>query len=94
MSLAWKMMESPVGKLKLIASDKGLAAILWKDDRPSRVRLSDLVENNQHLVLVENRAAAAGILRRGTQGVFYRSRYARHSVSERCMGGIARHTLR
>ena len=53
MSLAWKMMESPVGKLKLIASDKGLAAILWKDDRPSRVRLSDLVENNQHPVLVE-----------------------------------------
>lgn len=53
MSLAWKMMESPVGKLKLVASDEGLAAILWKDDRPSRVRLSDLVENNQHPVLVE-----------------------------------------
>ena len=53
MSLAWKIMESPVGKLKLVASDEGLAAILWKDDRPSRVRLSDLIENNQHPVLVE-----------------------------------------
>jgi methylated-DNA-[protein]-cysteine S-methyltransferase len=51
--LAWKIIESPVGKLKLVASDKGLAAILWEDDRPRRVRLSDAVEDKQHAVLVE-----------------------------------------
>ena len=39
MSLAYKMMESPVGKLKLVASDKGLVAIPWENDSPSRVRL-------------------------------------------------------
>jgi methylated-DNA-[protein]-cysteine S-methyltransferase len=53
MSLAHKMMESPIGKLKLVASDGGLVAILWEKDNPRRVRLSDLVANNQHPVLVE-----------------------------------------
>ena len=53
MSLAYKMMASPVGKLKLVASDKGLVAILWENDRPSRVRLGELVEDGGHAVLVE-----------------------------------------
>lgn len=53
MPLACKTMESPIGKLKLVASDKGLVAILWENDNPRRVRLSELVENNQHPVLVE-----------------------------------------
>ena len=53
MSLVYKMMESPVGKLKLVASDKGLTAILWEKDDPSRVRLSEMIEDRQHPVLVE-----------------------------------------
>jgi methylated-DNA-[protein]-cysteine S-methyltransferase len=53
MSLTYKMMESPVGKLKLVASDKGLVAILWENDRPSRVRLDEPVANENHPVLVE-----------------------------------------
>jgi methylated-DNA-[protein]-cysteine S-methyltransferase len=53
MSLAYKMIESPVGKLKLVASDKGLMAILWEKDKPRRVPLNDLVEREQHPVLVE-----------------------------------------
>jgi methylated-DNA-[protein]-cysteine S-methyltransferase len=53
MSLVYKMMKSPVGKLKLVASDKGLVAILWENDRPSRVRLSEMVANENHPVLVE-----------------------------------------
>ena len=53
MSLAYKMIESPVGKLKLVASDKGLVAILWENDRPSRVRLGELIANEHHPVLVE-----------------------------------------
>jgi len=53
MSLVYKMMESPVGKLKLVASDRGLTAILWEKDDPSRVRLSEMIEDRQHPVLVE-----------------------------------------
>jgi methylated-DNA-[protein]-cysteine S-methyltransferase len=53
MSLASKMIESPVGKLKLVASDNALVAILWEKDSPRRVRLSDLAANDRHPVLVE-----------------------------------------
>jgi methylated-DNA-[protein]-cysteine S-methyltransferase len=53
MSLFYKAMPSPVGKLKLIASAKGLVAILWENDPPRRVRLGELTENPQHLVLVQ-----------------------------------------
>lgn len=53
MTYNYKKMPSPVGELTLIASDKGLAAILWEDDKPDRVPLNPLVENPQHPVLVE-----------------------------------------
>jgi methylated-DNA-[protein]-cysteine S-methyltransferase len=35
----YKTMKSPAGTLKLVASEAGLAAILWEDDDPRRVRL-------------------------------------------------------
>jgi len=53
MSLVYKIMKSPVGKLKLIASDKGLVAILWENDNPHRVRLSELVEDKRQSILIE-----------------------------------------
>jgi methylated-DNA-[protein]-cysteine S-methyltransferase len=53
MSLVYKFMESPVGKLKLVASDKGLVAVLWENDGPRRVRLSEQIEDAKHPVLVE-----------------------------------------
>jgi methylated-DNA-[protein]-cysteine S-methyltransferase len=46
-------MTSPVGELKLVATDDGLAAILWQDDDPDRVRLNHLCEDKKHSVLVE-----------------------------------------
>jgi methylated-DNA-[protein]-cysteine S-methyltransferase len=51
--LAYKIIESPIGKLKLVAGEKGLVAILWERDSPRRVRLGDLAENVEHPVLVE-----------------------------------------
>ena len=33
-------MPSPVGRLTLVATDDGLAAILWENDSPGRVRLN------------------------------------------------------
>jgi methylated-DNA-[protein]-cysteine S-methyltransferase len=53
MSLAFKMIDSPVGKLKLVGSEKGLVAILWENDRPNRVHLDELVEDRTHPVLVD-----------------------------------------
>ncbi len=46
-------MKSPVGRLKLVASERGLAAIQWENDDPKRVRLAPLVEDENHSVLLE-----------------------------------------
>jgi methylated-DNA-[protein]-cysteine S-methyltransferase len=48
-----KVIGSPVGPLTLVASDEGLAAILWKDDNPRRVRLGNVVEDGANLILLE-----------------------------------------
>jgi len=50
---SYKTMKSPVGRLKLIASERGLAAILWENDDPKRVRLAPLVEDENHPVLLK-----------------------------------------
>jgi len=68
MTLFYKKMKSPVGELKLVASDKGLVAVLWQDDNPRRVRLDLLAEDAQHPVLQETekqlRAYFAGELKK------------------------------
>ena len=48
-----KRVHSPVGLLTLVASEHGLAAILWPDDRPGRVRLDIADEVPDHPVLQE-----------------------------------------
>jgi methylated-DNA-[protein]-cysteine S-methyltransferase len=48
-----KKIDSPVGTLKLVATDAGLAAILWPNDDPARVRLGEPVESDTHPVLLE-----------------------------------------
>lgn len=53
MTFAYKTMASPVGTLKLVASGKGLSAILWENDDPARVRLGPLIEDPEHPILVE-----------------------------------------
>ncbi len=61
-------MPSPVGELTLVATDKGLRAVLWEGDHLDRVRLGVLVERHDHPVLVIAReqltAYFAGRLRR------------------------------
>jgi methylated-DNA-[protein]-cysteine S-methyltransferase len=47
------VMDSPVGRLTLVATDDGLAAILWENDRPRRVRLNIEAEDSGHPVLIE-----------------------------------------
>ena len=48
-----KTIWSPVGELTLVADDRGLAAILWENDSPDRVRIGALMEKADHPVLVE-----------------------------------------
>jgi methylated-DNA-[protein]-cysteine S-methyltransferase len=45
-------MASPVGTLTLVASDEGLAAVLWENDRPARVRVQAATEDDTHPVLM------------------------------------------
>ena len=49
----FKRVASPVGTLTLVATDTGLAAILWENERPDRVRLDIEREDVRHPVLVE-----------------------------------------
>src|SRR5262245_24461270 len=53
MNYYYKTMPTVIGELKLVASDKGLAAILWERDNPRRVRLSPLMEDAKHPILLQ-----------------------------------------
>lgn len=50
---AAKLIPSPVGRLKLVASELSLVAILWENDNPRRVPLAGVVESDSHPVLLE-----------------------------------------
>lgn len=53
MTLNFTTTLSPVGTLTLVASDAGLVAILWENDRPGRVKLGAMAEAPDHPVLAE-----------------------------------------
>lgn len=53
MTLSCKEMESPVGKLKLVASSNALVAVLWERERPNRVKLGTSTLDPQHPILLE-----------------------------------------
>lgn len=53
MGYQFKIMKSPVGQLTLVASERGLAAVLWEDDDPSRVPLGEMQEAGDLPLLVQ-----------------------------------------
>ncbi|KRP73695.1 methylated-DNA--[protein]-cysteine S-methyltransferase [Pseudomonas paralactis] len=53
MTYQFKLMPSPVGELTLVARNGKLSAILWEVERANRVRLGQLVEANDSLILLE-----------------------------------------
>lgn len=53
MTHSYKTMKSPVGVLKLVAGARGMAAILWENEDPNRVRLRPLEVDENHPVLLE-----------------------------------------
>ena len=48
-----KVIGSPVGALTLVASVDGVAAILWENDDPARVRLNIVGTDDHNPVLIE-----------------------------------------
>ena len=52
MTLRFTTTASPVGELKLVASDAGLTAILWENDDADRVRIGPMVEDRNDPILV------------------------------------------
>lgn len=53
MAFWYKMMQSPVSELKLVATERGLTAILWENDDPKRVRFLPQVEDWTNVILLE-----------------------------------------
>ncbi len=53
MAHVFRWMTSPVGPLKLVGSDKGLAAVLWEDDHRRYRHLADLRDDADHPFLAE-----------------------------------------
>ncbi len=72
MTYSYKTIPSPVGALKLVASDMGLTAILWENDKPGRVRLGEMVEDAGHPVLIETERQLRAYFA-GTLTAFYRA---------------------
>lgn len=51
MTLVATSIESPVGRLRLVASDAGLSAVIWEGDDPSRVAFAGAATDGGHPVL-------------------------------------------
>lgn len=50
---AFKIINSPVGCLTLVAREEKLAAVLWEDDHPTRVKFGTLEEDQTNAILCE-----------------------------------------
>jgi methylated-DNA-[protein]-cysteine S-methyltransferase len=60
-ALHFDTVDSPVGPLTLIASERGLRAVLWKQEKPGRVPLESRPERRpDQEVIVEAKAQLAG----------------------------------
>ncbi|MFW1755064.1 methylated-DNA--[protein]-cysteine S-methyltransferase [Acinetobacter wanghuae] len=53
MTLNYLYMHSPVGRLQLVADEQALVAVLWECEKANRIRLHQLVENQNNIILIE-----------------------------------------
>lgn len=53
MALSYREVKTPVGRMKIVASERGLRAILWPDDDPSRVKFDVEPRRSTNPILVE-----------------------------------------
>src|ERR1700748_682985 len=56
MTFRYKMMPSPVGELRLVASDTGLAALIWKVHRHEALPGETQQHDPQHSILLDTEA--------------------------------------
>ena len=52
MPIAYQYMDSPVGRLTLVADDQALRAVLWQDDAIDRVKLPTMQLQVEHPILL------------------------------------------
>lgn len=53
MSYFYKRINTPLGNLNLVASNKGIAALLWEEDKRKYVYLSGMERADSHPLLLE-----------------------------------------
>lgn len=51
--LKYKFINSPVGSLKIVVREQFLAAILWENGKPNRIRLDEMIEDKKDPLLLE-----------------------------------------
>lgn len=51
-TLTYCIIESPVGRLKLMANDEALQAIVWEKEKENRVKLENIEEASDHPLLL------------------------------------------
>lgn len=49
----FKIIESPIGNLTLVASKKSLVGVLWENEIPGRVHFNPLIEDKNNPILIE-----------------------------------------
>jgi methylated-DNA-[protein]-cysteine S-methyltransferase len=68
-TLFYTEMNTPVGKLKLVAHDQALVAVLWEHEIENRVKLQHLELNDAHPILLKTRQQLTGYFQ-GQRQVF------------------------
>ncbi len=53
MNFVYKLIDSPLGKLTIVARSSKLVAILWENDQPNRVRLGEMEQQDSDSTLLE-----------------------------------------
>jgi methylated-DNA-[protein]-cysteine S-methyltransferase len=53
MKLYQTFYDSPVGRLVLIASDRGLRALLWQNEKHHQIRLQKTIKDHSHAILLQ-----------------------------------------
>ncbi len=48
-----KSVKTPIGELTIVATEKGIAALLWENDKPDRVRVKNGMRDENDSLLVE-----------------------------------------
>jgi methylated-DNA-[protein]-cysteine S-methyltransferase len=49
----YKIIDSPVGCLKIVVQETNLVAILWDNEKPNRVKLNSIIEDSTDALILE-----------------------------------------